>query len=299
MKYFEIVNCRLWKKGIVKFGKIKIQDMKKLVILSIVCVLMTNLSFALNPSRTYKQRPDKYNMEYQEVKVKTEDGAELNAWYFPTEKKNAELVLISHNGEGNMADYLRRVDQFRSNYNVVIYDYRGFGESSEFEIDNNMYIYPHFQSDFLAMVDYCRAKYTSQFHLYGWGIGAGLSLGIGYHRQEVKKIIADTPFFSMEDLENKFGSWDEPMEVPFAGYDKKYEPIYALDEAPNSRLQGILLIIGSNDPLYSPDDMKSLQQKQKKLIEKDVLVVEGSDGKDNFKKNKAAYFKRISEFLES
>lgn len=273
--------------------------MKKLVILSIVCVLMTNLSFALNPSRTYKQRPDKYNMEYQEVKVKTEDGAELNAWYFPCGKKNAELVLISHNGEGNMADYLRRVDQFRSDYNVVIYDYRGYGESSEFEIDNNMYIYPHFQNDFLAMIDYCRAKYTSQFHLYGWGIGAGISLGIGYHRQEVKKIIADTPFFSMDDLEGRLGNLENPLEVPFAGYDKKHEPLYALDEAPSSRMQGVLLIIGSDDALYKLEDMKTLQQKQKKLIEKDIFVVEGSDGRDNFKKDKAGYFKRIKDFLAS
>lgn len=268
-------------------------------LLTIVCALAINLSFALNPSRTYKQTPDKYNMEYEELKVKTEDGAELNAWYFPASKKTTDMILISHNGEGNMADYLRRIDQFRSNFNVMIYDYRGFGTSSEFDIDNNMYIYPHFQDDFLAMIDYCRAKYTSQFHLYGWGIGAGLSLGIGCHRKEVKKIIADTPFFSMEDLENRFSDWDEPMEVPFAGYDKKNEPFYALDETLSDRLQGILLIVGSNDLLYKPADMETLQQKQKKVVEKNIYVVENPDRKDNFKVDKAGYFKRINEFLGS
>lgn len=267
--------------------------------MTILCVLAINLSFALNPSRTYKQKPDKYNMEYEELKVATEDGATLNAWYFPASKKTTDMILISHNGEGNMADYLRRVDQFRSNYNVMIYDYRGFGESSDFEIDNSMYIYPHFQDDFMAMIDYCRAKYTSQFHLYGWGIGAGLSLGIGFHRKEVKKIIADTPFFSMEDLEERFGTWDEPMEVPFAGYDKKNEPLYALDETPSDRLQGVLLIVGSNDALYSVEDMKKLQAKQKKVIEKDIYVVENPDKKDNFRVDKAGYFKKINEFLGS
>lgn len=172
--------------------------------------------FALNPSRTYKQLPDKYNMKYEAHKVTTADGAILNAWYFPANTKTTRLVLISHNGEGNMADYLRRVDQFTSiGYNVVTYDYRGFGESSEFEIDKNMYVYPHFQDDLKGMIDFCRKQFVQSFDMYGWGIGAGLSLGIGYNRKEIKKIIADTPFLSMEDLENRFDSWDEPMEVPF------------------------------------------------------------------------------------
>ena len=35
-----------------------------------------------------------------------------------------------------------------------------------------------------------------------------------------RRIIADTPFLSMEDLEERFESWDEPMDVPFAGYDR-------------------------------------------------------------------------------
>ena len=122
--------------------------------------------FALNPSRTYKQLPDKYNMRYESHLVRTNDGIILNSWYFPAHTTTDKLILISHNGEGNMADYLRRVDQFLSlGYNVVTYDYRGFGESGEFDMDNNMYIYPHFQSDFEAMVDFCRNNYAATFDL--------------------------------------------------------------------------------------------------------------------------------------
>ena len=42
---------------------------------------------------------------------------------------------------------------FTSNgIDVVTFDYRGFGESSEFEISNDMYIYPHFTDDVEAFV---------------------------------------------------------------------------------------------------------------------------------------------------
>lgn len=253
--------------------------------------------YSLNPSLTYKQRPEKYNMIYEEHKVPTQDGAVLNAWYFPAVTKTTELVLISHNGEGNMAEYLRRIDQFLSaGYNVVIYDYRGFGESSSFEIDNNMFIYPHFQTDMETMIEFCSKQFEPSFSLYGWGVGAGLSLGIGGNRQEINFIIADTPFFSMEDLEERFSSWDEPMEVPFAGYEKRFEPFYTLENALAKNIKGILLIIGSNDILYTVDDMNTLRNKQKKLI-KEVYVVENPNRIDNFKVDKKAYFDVIKSFL--
>lgn len=274
--------------------------MKNLLYTVLAFTLTSNTVFALNPSRTYKQRPEKFNMTYEAVKVKTNDGeAELNAWYFPASKKTSKLVLIAHNGEGNMGNYLLRADKFISDgFNVVMFDYRGFGESSEFEMDNNMYIYPHFQNDVESMIDYCRKSYSPTFSIYGWGIGAGLSLGIGYNRQEIEHIIADTPFLSMEDLENRFSNWDEPMEVPFAGYEKRYEPIYSLDNAKTATLTGILIIVGSNDMLYSQNDYTSLSNKQPKTVRK-TYVVENPDRKDNFLVDKDAYMNAIVDLLNS
>jgi uncharacterized protein len=199
-----------------------------------------------------------------------------------------------------MADNLSKVEAFTTKgYNVVTYDYRGYGESSDFSIDNNMYIYPHFQDDLIAMINDCRTRHTSTFNLYGWGIGAGLSLGIGYNRAEIQKIIADTPFLSMEDLEKRFSSWDTPMEVPFAGYEKKYEPIYSLDLTPSSPKNGykdIMLIIGSNDILFKVDDMKTLQKKQPKTV-KTIHIVVNPERVDNYSADKTTYFNQIQTFL--
>lgn len=272
--------------------------MKTAFIFILFTAICSTTTLALNPSRTYQQKPEKYNMTYKEVKVKTNDGAaELNVWDFPSKSKTTKLILMIHNGEGNMGDYLRRIDQFRSEYNVVIFDYRGYGESSEFEIDNNMFIYPHFQDDVKTMIDYCRKQHTATFNLYGWGIGGGLALGIGYRRNEIKKIIADTPFLSMEDLEYRFEDWDAPMEVPFAGYDKMHEPQYTLNNTPGKNLQQVKLIIGSNDILFNKADMKNLQAKSK-LVNKKVYVVENPNRRDNFSVDKSAYSKVILEFLK-
>ena len=279
------------------------KNRKILFSLFVALIFGVQAGFALNPSRTYKQLPDKYNMKYTAHTAKTSDGAKLKVWHFEANKKTTRLILIAHNGEKNMAEYLRRVDQFTSiGYNVVTFDYRGFGESSDFEIDNNMYIYPHFQDDVKGMIDFVRKTFVQTFDFYGWGIGAGLGLGIGWNRNEIKRIVADTPFLSMEDLENRFSSWDEPMEVPFAGYDKKFEPIYSMDNDPvmlKNNYKEILLIVGSNDILFKESDYAEMMKKKKKNFVKSVYVVENPDRKDNFRVKKAEYFGKMSDFLQN
>ena len=134
---------------------------------------------ALNPSRVYKQRPEKYNMTYEATKARTADGASLAVWVIEADVKTNRLVLIAHDGEGNMGDHLDLADQLNDDATVVIFDWRGFGESSEFEIDNNMYIYAHFQDDIKAMIDFCRQQHQS-ITIVGQGMGAGLALGVGW-----------------------------------------------------------------------------------------------------------------------
>lgn len=273
--------------------------MKTPITLLLLFIILSGTSNALNPSRTYKTSPEKLDMKYNALKVKTNDGeAELNSWYFPAKTKTTHLVLIAHNGEGNMGDYLRRVNQFLPTSNVLIFDYRGFGESSDFEIDKNMYLYPHFQDDLETMIDHCRKQHTQTFDLYGFGMGGGLVLGIGYGRTEIRKIIADTPFLSIEDLEERFESWEEPMEVPFAGYDKNHEPTLAVTGAPGKNLKGVKLIVGSSDLLYSAEDYKALQKSSPKLIEKEIHVVENPDRKDNFSVDEKTYSNVLLEFLK-
>jgi pimeloyl-ACP methyl ester carboxylesterase len=279
------------------------QSHLKILILALQMLWSMDVVSALNPSREYKQLPEKFNMIYQAHSVPTADGANLQAWYFPAKVKTTKLILICHNGEGNMADYLQKIEAFGSlGYNIVTFDYRGFGKSSDFKIDNNYYIYPQFQDDVKAMIDFCRKQFVANFDIYGWGMGSGLALGIGWNRPEIKKIIADTPFLSMEDLEKRFSSWDTPMEVPLAGFDKKFEPIYALDLAPTVTKnvpKSILLIIGSNDILFKVSDMKALQAKQPKMVAKDIYTVPNPDRIDNFLVDKAAYSKVIDIFLRN
>ena len=267
--------------------------MKSLFLLIAGILLFNKSSIALNPSREYKVKPEKYGMVYKEEKITTKDGATLNSWFFETAKKTTNWVIISGSGDGNMADNIEICGQFLSaGWNVLMYDYRGYGASSDFQIDPDTYIYPQFLNDLNAAADYLRkSRAITKFDLYGLNIGAGISLGVGCNRTETRKIIADGPWTGLEQMKKKMKEKKgKDVIIPF-GYDKTYEPMYACDKMRPS-LKGVLLIVSMKDELINPADMKLLR------CATNTYIVPGSiSNAENFSVDKNFYFEKVSKFL--
>jgi uncharacterized protein len=248
---------------------------------------------ALNPSREYKTTPAKFGMTFKEEKIPVKDGATLNAWFFELPKKTTNWVVISGSGDGNMGDELEIVNSFISaGYNVCTYDYRGYGKSSDFAIDPDLFIYPQFIADLNSVLDYLRkSRAITRFDLYGQNIGAGLSIGVGAQRPETRKIIADGPWTGLEPMKKKIKEkMNKEVNMPF-GYDKNYEPMYAFDK-PKGKITGLLTIVSPQDPLITPADMKTL-----KGVTDVYTVKESPKNADNFSTDKNAYFEKIAKFL--
>ena len=248
---------------------------------------------ALTPSKEYKMRPEKYGMTYKEEKIPEKDGAILNAWFFESKTKTTNWMVISGSGEGNMAEHLEVAGQFLSaGWNVVLYDYRGYGESSEFTIDPDIYIYPQFAADLNAVLDYLRkSRAITKFDLFGIGVGGGLALGVGANRTETRKIIADGPWISLEQIKKKikFVS-NKDVIIPF-GYDKNYEPLYAIDKSrPN--IKGVMVIVSAQDSLVNPNDVKQLRG-----VTETVVIKNSPSNAENFATDKNTYFLKVTKFL--
>lgn len=272
--------------------------MKKIILKSVLVLLALIYSLpmlALSPTQEYKVTPDKFGMQYKEEKIKTTDGAMLNAWFFENSRKSINWVVVSGSGDGNMADNLEIVNSFLSaGYNVVTYDYRGYGTSSDFKIDADLFIYPQFITDLNAVLDHLRkSRAITKFDLYGLNIGAGLSIGVGANRTETKKIIADGPWTSLEGMKSKIkDKTGKEINMPF-GYDKTYEPIYAF-EKPKGPLKMLMIIVSAQDPIIGPSDVKSI-----KGVSEVYVVKNSPSNNENFSTDKNAYFEKISKFLAS
>jgi|AntAceMinimDraft_17_1070374.scaffolds.fasta_scaffold02133_6 hypothetical protein len=267
----------------------------------ILLVLINTYVFALNPSKEYPVRPDEYGMDYKEVTINTEDSLQLKAWFFKSPNTSYKIMILSDDGNGNMADLIEIASYFLTlNYNVLTYDYRGYGESSDFKINKNFYIYSQFEKDISAAINYVKKDHPDmpQISLYGTGIGAALSICAGINKK-IEKIIADSPYITLIEIQKKLKEkkfLDVRMPI---GYNKiKLEPKHALESNNISAyLKGIMLIAGQDDEIYTPKDMKTLGKMVKNIPVK-IYIAKKSTIKNTFLSDKEKYFAEIKDFLK-
>jgi uncharacterized protein len=272
--------------------------MKKLLIVT-GCILLGYGAYSLDPSRTYSARPGDYGLNYEEVSFPTDDKLNLKGWLYKPATVSYKMIILSDDGHGNMADFIELASYFVTlGYNVLTYDYRGYGESDDFDINTNFYIYAHFEKDLQAAINYVR-KYHSKMkvvNLYGKGIGAALSITIGASRKEISQVIADSPYSKLEDMKKRIKEKRGVDVLLPLGYDKYIlEPYFAM-ESKTQTLEGILLIAGEADDLVTPADLRELSKLQRKLAT--VFTVKGVKSEDTFTTDKNNYFEQIRAFLK-
>ena len=96
--------------------------MKKSIVL-ILALLFSFAAFSLEPSREYAVTPADYGIDYDEVTIQTSDNMNLHGWYFKTKETSYKMIIISDDGNGNMADLIEIATNFVSiGYNVLTYD---------------------------------------------------------------------------------------------------------------------------------------------------------------------------------
>ncbi len=273
--------------------------MKKIFVVSVCSLAFITNIFALSPSKEYKVLPDKFGMKYKEELVPTSDGAKINTWYFECPKKVNNNIIISSSGDGNMADNLELINSFLSaGYNVLAYDYRGYGKSSDFTIEPDVYIYPQFITDLNTACDYLKKlRASAKFDFYGINIGGGLSLGVGANRIETRRIIVDGPWASLEGMKAKIKAVKgKDVVIPF-GFDKNYEPMYGL-ESPKTKIISILIFVSPKDELIGPADVKAIANaKGAKAVTEVYQVKKSLSNSQNFSTDKNDYFDKIIKLL--
>jgi hypothetical protein len=273
--------------------------MKKILTITLL-LLATTAVMALNPSRKYAAKPGDFGLNYDEVSIETEDNVTLKGWLYKPQEQSFKMIILSDDGDGNMADLIEIASNFVSlGFYVLTYDYRGYGESADFAINNNFYIYAQFEKDLQAAINYSR-KYHSKMKvldLYGTGLGGALSIAVGCNRTEVFQVIADSPYSTLEEMKKRIKEKRNIDVLLPLGFNKYLvEPYYAL-ETKGTSLYGVMFICGEYDDLVGPEEVKNLMKVQKNRCT--LYIVKGVNGSETFSKDKNAYFEQIRDFLKT
>jgi len=114
--------------------------------------------------------PAELGLPFEEARFAGPDGNQLVGWFVPATRGTARATALIHTGmQGSLVDYLPTLPWFADNdFNVLVYDWRGFGDS---EGDRR---FINFEDDANAAVHYLISRPEPSAHVL---IQFGVSLG--------------------------------------------------------------------------------------------------------------------------
>ena len=130
----------------------------KHILLFLLIFSQSLILFAINPQKEYSVPIEERGRNFEELKVETDDGFKINVWHLPSDTQGVPII-ISESDAGYMGDWVH-LGRFLQLYgiDVWLYDYRGFGASSDFGIKHDQLFYPEFVTDLSAVVNYVHER---------------------------------------------------------------------------------------------------------------------------------------------
>jgi hypothetical protein len=132
---------------------------------------------AINPMKEYRLRPEQFELDYKAVKISTPDGAMLNSWIISPSGQIKATLIIAGSDAGNMGFVLPYVYHLvEQGFQVVTFDYRGFGESSDFEHRPDYLYHSEYITDLASVLEYTKKQLQpSRLGILGFSMGSYLS----------------------------------------------------------------------------------------------------------------------------
>lgn len=94
-------------------------------------VVFRQSRFVYHPDRQEDMTPQDVELSYEELRLATEDGETLAAWFVPAGYDHAPVFLFCHGNAGDRADRLGTVGlMHEQGVAVLLFDYRGYGSST-------------------------------------------------------------------------------------------------------------------------------------------------------------------------
>lgn len=153
-------------------------------------------SMIFYPSPALIATPDDWGLPYQEVGFTTSDGKHLHGWYLPHDRGRQTLLFL-HGNAGNIShrgDSLRIFH--RLGFNVLIFDYRGYGHSEGEPSEEGLYRDARAAWRYLVSVRGVRADEVAVF---GRSLGGVVAANLAAEVQPAA-LIVESSFSSAREL---------------------------------------------------------------------------------------------------
>lgn len=185
-----------------------------LLTLAIGLILISFLMFwlAVHPQKIRSnETPEKYQLAYENITVKSFDGTELKGWYLPARKPTDKALLLLPGYPMDKADLLPTATLFEINFNVLLLDLRGMGHSGGFMATFGS----KEQKDIAYALDFLEQKGNSKIGIFGYAEGGAIGLLAAARDSRIKALAAYAAFADLRGLEQnrykKLAVLDQPL----------------------------------------------------------------------------------------
>lgn len=148
------------------------------------------------PSSKLMITPEEAGIQAEDLWIETEDVIRLHGWYFP-HPESQYVVVLSHGNAGNISN---RIDiarlLHRVGASVVLYDYRGYGESGGKPSEEGLY------RDIEAVVYHLKQEFgfsEDQMIMYGRSLGGAVA-SYAATRFDVRGLVLDSTFKNLRAM---------------------------------------------------------------------------------------------------
>ena len=140
--------------------------------------------------------PDQIGLAYESIESSTTDHQTLHSWFVPAAEAKG-TVLFFHGNAGNISHRLDYLSMFnRLGYNTLIFDYRGYGQSSGKPSESGTYLDAAAAWRYLTEV---KEIVPSSVMLFGESLGGAVAAWLAA-REKPGMLVLASVFTSVPDL---------------------------------------------------------------------------------------------------
>jgi hypothetical protein len=154
-----------------------------------------------HPVRTIDQRPADIGLEYEDINFTARDGAKISAWYVPASGKGSGTIIFCHGNAGNIGHRLDKIAIFHGlGVGTLIFDYRGYGQSSGRPSEEGTYLDAEAAYDWLVKQ---KDILPGEIVAYGESLGGAVAAHLAARRQ-CGGLVLEGAFTSAADVGGRF-----------------------------------------------------------------------------------------------
>ncbi len=161
-------------------------------------ILCFSQSFGIKPLKKYQTTPNQYNLPFTDKMLVSTDSALISTWYLRHDSIPKGTYMLAYGDAGNKSYLVQHAYMFyHQGYDVLLFDYRGFGGSSDFQHDSTFLYHKEYFEDFQTVYDYVQSVNRGpRLHIYAQSMGTIFAIRV--QLLDNNFLILDSPVLSLK-----------------------------------------------------------------------------------------------------